>query len=42
VGGKGGGVAFLTKRGLILIEKYDALKKEFQRFLEEHKVDLSS
>ena len=41
-GGKGRGVAFLTKSGLTLIEKYDALKKEFQRFLEEHKVDLSS
>ena len=41
-GGKGGGVAFLTKSGLYLVEKYDALKKEFHQFLEEHKVDLSS
>jgi len=41
-GGKGGGVAFLTKSGIQLVEKYDDLKDSFQQFLEEHKVDLSS
>ena len=37
-GGKGGGVAHLTEAGKSLIRQYEALKQDFEAFLQTHRI----
>ncbi len=39
-GGKGGGVAILTKRGLDLLRSYEKICKDFETFLKVHTIKI--
>lgn len=39
-GGSGGGLTVLTEQGKALLDKYDILTEEFERFLKEHPIDI--